>query len=351
MASSAGATSAADAPEPAGTGRGRPMIRRYTLAEMGAIWSEAARFEAMLEVEIAVARVQAARGLIPADALAAIEDARPGRRRPDRRDRADDRPRRHRLRQPGRRAGRARGSLPAPRPDEQRRRRHRARAPAPRRRPAPARRLRPPARRDHRPGPDRGGHADDGPDPFGPCRAHDARGQARELGVRARPGASPAGRGGRRDRHRQDLGPGRDLQPSRPRARGRGPRRSRAAGRPRQQPDRPARPPRRPAHRDRDRRRLARAVRDRGPQSPAHRDRRAPGAVPGRPEGFERDAPQAQPDRVRADRRASPGSCAATPGRRSRTSRSGTSGTSATARPSGSSCPTPRSCSTTCSSG
>ena len=50
------------------------MIRRYTLAEMGAIWSEAARFEAMLEVEIAVARVQAARGLIPADALAAIEE-------------------------------------------------------------------------------------------------------------------------------------------------------------------------------------------------------------------------------------------------------------------------------------
>ncbi|HSS36611.1 MAG TPA: adenylosuccinate lyase, partial [Patescibacteria group bacterium] len=49
------------------------MIRRYTLAEMGAIWSEAARFDAMLEVEIAVARVQAARGLIPADALAAIE--------------------------------------------------------------------------------------------------------------------------------------------------------------------------------------------------------------------------------------------------------------------------------------
>ncbi len=49
------------------------MIRRYTLAEMGAIWSEQARFEEMLRVELAVARVQAARGLIPAAALATIE--------------------------------------------------------------------------------------------------------------------------------------------------------------------------------------------------------------------------------------------------------------------------------------
>jgi adenylosuccinate lyase len=49
------------------------MIRRYTLAEMGAIWSETARFEQMLRVELAVARAQAGRGLIPADALAALE--------------------------------------------------------------------------------------------------------------------------------------------------------------------------------------------------------------------------------------------------------------------------------------
>src|SRR5687768_18389273 len=49
------------------------MIRRYTLAEMGAIWSEGARFEQMLRVEIAVARAQAKRGLVPHDALAAIE--------------------------------------------------------------------------------------------------------------------------------------------------------------------------------------------------------------------------------------------------------------------------------------
>jgi adenylosuccinate lyase len=49
------------------------MIRRYTLAEMGAIWTEQARFEAMLRVELAVARAQAARGLIPATALEALE--------------------------------------------------------------------------------------------------------------------------------------------------------------------------------------------------------------------------------------------------------------------------------------
>jgi adenylosuccinate lyase len=49
------------------------MIRRYTLPAMGAIWTEKARFERMLKVEVAVARAQAARGLVPAEALAAIE--------------------------------------------------------------------------------------------------------------------------------------------------------------------------------------------------------------------------------------------------------------------------------------
>jgi adenylosuccinate lyase len=45
------------------------MIRRYTLPEMGAIWTDVARFEAMLRVELGVARAQAAHGLIPAAAL------------------------------------------------------------------------------------------------------------------------------------------------------------------------------------------------------------------------------------------------------------------------------------------
>ena len=49
------------------------MIRRYTLPEMGAIWTEQARFERMLQVEIEVARAQVARGQVPPDALATIE--------------------------------------------------------------------------------------------------------------------------------------------------------------------------------------------------------------------------------------------------------------------------------------
>ena len=50
------------------------MIRRYTLAEMGALWSDQARFERMLEVEIAVCRAQARRGLVLPRALETIED-------------------------------------------------------------------------------------------------------------------------------------------------------------------------------------------------------------------------------------------------------------------------------------
>ena len=49
------------------------MIRRYTLPEMGAIWSDESRFEHMLRVELAVSRAQARRGRIPREALTAIE--------------------------------------------------------------------------------------------------------------------------------------------------------------------------------------------------------------------------------------------------------------------------------------
>jgi adenylosuccinate lyase len=49
------------------------VIRRYTLAEMGAIWSDEARFEHMLAVELAVSRAQARRGRVPQEALAASE--------------------------------------------------------------------------------------------------------------------------------------------------------------------------------------------------------------------------------------------------------------------------------------
>ena len=50
------------------------MIPRYTLPEMGALWTDEARFGQMLRVELAVLRAQARRGLVPSDAVAAIEE-------------------------------------------------------------------------------------------------------------------------------------------------------------------------------------------------------------------------------------------------------------------------------------
>src|SRR5436190_12093021 len=49
------------------------MIERYTLPEMGAIWSQQNKFQKWLDVEIAVCEVHAEDGVIPADALADIE--------------------------------------------------------------------------------------------------------------------------------------------------------------------------------------------------------------------------------------------------------------------------------------
>ncbi|MGD0121025.1 MAG: adenylosuccinate lyase [Candidatus Limnocylindrales bacterium] len=49
------------------------MIPRYTLPEMGAIWTEQAHFEGMLRVEIAVARAEVSRGMVPAEAVRVIE--------------------------------------------------------------------------------------------------------------------------------------------------------------------------------------------------------------------------------------------------------------------------------------
>ena len=49
------------------------MIRRYTRPEMAAVWKDEARFQAMLRVELAVARAEARRGLVPASALTSIE--------------------------------------------------------------------------------------------------------------------------------------------------------------------------------------------------------------------------------------------------------------------------------------
>lgn len=49
------------------------MIKRYTRPEMGELWSVEARFECMLEVEIAVAKAQAEAGVIPEKAYKDIK--------------------------------------------------------------------------------------------------------------------------------------------------------------------------------------------------------------------------------------------------------------------------------------
>jgi len=49
------------------------MIDRYTLPEMGALWSEETKFQKWLEVEIAVCEVHAEMGTIPREALAQIK--------------------------------------------------------------------------------------------------------------------------------------------------------------------------------------------------------------------------------------------------------------------------------------
>jgi adenylosuccinate lyase len=48
------------------------MIHRYTLPEMGAIWTEENKFRKWLEVEVAACQANAEAGNIPADAVETI---------------------------------------------------------------------------------------------------------------------------------------------------------------------------------------------------------------------------------------------------------------------------------------
>ncbi|MCT0207378.1 adenylosuccinate lyase [Synechococcus sp. CS-1332] len=50
------------------------MIERYTLPEMGDLWSEEAKFRSWLEVEIAACQANAQLGRVPAEAMAAIRE-------------------------------------------------------------------------------------------------------------------------------------------------------------------------------------------------------------------------------------------------------------------------------------
>ena len=51
------------------------MITRYTLPEMGAVWSERNKIDRWLDVEKAVCEAWAMRGVIPDDAMEAIRQA------------------------------------------------------------------------------------------------------------------------------------------------------------------------------------------------------------------------------------------------------------------------------------
>ena len=49
------------------------MIPRYSRPEMARLWSQDAKYEAWLKVELAVCEVYAKRGIIPVDALGRIK--------------------------------------------------------------------------------------------------------------------------------------------------------------------------------------------------------------------------------------------------------------------------------------
>ena len=53
------------------------MIERYTLPEMGRVWSEARKYELWCQVEVLVLEVHAAAGTVPADCVAAVASAKP----------------------------------------------------------------------------------------------------------------------------------------------------------------------------------------------------------------------------------------------------------------------------------
>ena len=304
----------------------------------------------MLRVELAVARVQAARGLIPAEALAALESrARIDVERIAEIERTTDHDVIAFVSQVAETVGPEGRFLhlgltssdvvdTGPRP------------PAPgRRRAAPRRRGSAP-RRPHRAGPARGRDRDDGSDPLGPRRADDPRASSSPAGrssstaadavsrppsTRSGPARSP-GRSGRTAT---------SIRRSRPRCSPRSGLHADPVSTQIVQRDRHAAL----LAADRHRRRVAGALRDRGPQPPAHRDRGAAGAVQGGPEGQLGDAPQAQPDPVRADRRPGPAPARLRPHRARGPAALARARHQPQQRRAGHPARTRRSCSTTCS--
>ena len=53
------------------------MIERYTLPEMGRVWSEAHKYALWCKVETLVLEAHAADGVVPADAVEPVRNAAP----------------------------------------------------------------------------------------------------------------------------------------------------------------------------------------------------------------------------------------------------------------------------------
>ncbi len=199
------------------------MIPRYARPEAAEIWSAQSRFKIMFEIEAYAADAMAELGVIPRAAAERIWGARARcglGRRADRRDRARDQARRHRLPDPCLRDRRARSALPAPGHDLVGRQRHGAGGTAdPRHRPFDGRH-RASAEGAEAPGAGAQADADRRPQPRHPRRADHLRPEAgRPLRrVRAQPRA--AGDGTLRDRHLRHFGPSRHLRQRRSAGRG-----------------------------------------------------------------------------------------------------------------------------------
>ena len=247
------------------------MIRRYTRPEMGAVWSDEAKYAGWLAVELAVCEAHARHGVIPADAPGRIRsrarvdaariEAIEARVRHDviafltdleaaigddsrfvhvgltSSDVVDTALALQLVAAADRLVARAR---PAP-------------GGSPHARPSPPR------------------HRDGGAHPRRARRADHVRLEGRRVVDRGRaePRAAAPGPGGRAGR--EDLRRGRELRPRRARDRGRGVPGPGARAGARLDPDRPARPPCRVRHDVCDRRRQPGAHRHGDPEPPAHR--------------------------------------------------------------------------------
>jgi adenylosuccinate lyase len=73
------------------------MIERYTLPEMGRIWSDAHKYELWCRVEVLVLEAHARAGTVPADSVAPVRSAPPPTPEAVARGRGGDRARRDRV--------------------------------------------------------------------------------------------------------------------------------------------------------------------------------------------------------------------------------------------------------------